>query len=145
MTIAKFVLALLVFKFYVHVVAGSGECTPPWMAINNPFLKKIETNTKWLGKTFSCPFIMGDPKKEYCCYDSSGNVECCDFQDYFFFRLLCLVPVIIIATIGLLVSTIVCFITCFVCPCCYIYKRRRNTGIIAIYAYNLKVFFLNLS
>ncbi|KAL5245804.1 hypothetical protein ACI65C_013206, partial [Semiaphis heraclei] len=67
------------------------DCTPPWMTESNPFYAKI------LSKSVNrCPSPFGDSSMEYCCYNSDGEVECCNSQEYFIFKLICLIPIILI-------------------------------------------------
>lgn len=63
------------------LIKGYNDCTPPWLADSNPFLATIKSNT-----VYRCPSIFGDSKKEYCCYDVDGQVECCDYKQYLGFR-----------------------------------------------------------
>lgn len=60
---------------------GATDCTPPWMTQKNPFYTKILSKT-----VYRCPSLFGDSNKVYCCYNTDGDVECCDFQEYFIFK-----------------------------------------------------------
>lgn len=65
----------------VYVLLGATDCTLPWLVDNNPFISKVESVT-----TNRCPTpIIGDSTKEYCCYNTDGQVECCNFQEFLVF------------------------------------------------------------
>lgn len=38
--------------------------------------------TKYIYKNICPTPIVGDPNKEYCCYNMRGEVECCDGQNF---------------------------------------------------------------
>uniref|UniRef100_A0A2S2QJD4 ACYPI004958 protein n=2 Tax=Sipha flava TaxID=143950 RepID=A0A2S2QJD4_9HEMI len=113
-------LSLLVtfFAFYNCTVMGATDCTLPWLVDKNPFISKVESLS-----INRCPLpLIGDQNKEYCCYNTNGEVECCDFQEFLVFGLICLIPILIIL---LIISSILSCICCLCCPCCAIYKRRQ--------------------
>lgn len=115
----KFALMTLMFAFAISnkTVLGANDCTPPWMVETNPFFAKVKSEIM-----YRCPQIFGDQRNEYCCYSSDGEVECCNYKEYLIFRIICFVPVFIIAFI---ILSIISSLFCFMCPCCIIYKRRR--------------------
>ncbi|XP_027845335.1 uncharacterized protein LOC114125762 isoform X2 [Aphis gossypii] len=98
-------------------LSGATDCSPPWMTEKNPFYTKILSKT-----VYRCPSLFGNSNKEYCCYNTDGDVKCCDFQEYFVFRLICLIPIILIV---LIILSFVSCLCCFLCPFCMIYKRRQ--------------------
>ncbi|XP_022170306.1 uncharacterized protein LOC111033724 isoform X2 [Myzus persicae] len=114
----RLTVIILSFMLQVTHISGATDCTPPWMAQSNPFYSKILLKT-----LYRCPSTFGDQNKIYCCYDSDGDVECCNFQEYFAFRFFCLIPIILIVLIILSVVGTMC---CFLCPFCTIYKRRQT-------------------
>jgi len=62
-------------------ILGATDCTLPWLVEKNPFIAKAESLT-----INRCPTpIIGDPDKEYCCYNTEGKVECCNLQEYMLF------------------------------------------------------------
>ncbi|VVC38097.1 Hypothetical protein CINCED_3A011264 [Cinara cedri] len=119
MGIKGFAVLFVIFAFYSGNAMGSVDCTLPWLMENNPWVSKVESLT-----VNRCPTpLLGDPSKEYCCYDSEGKVECCNFQEFLIFGLILLIPVLIIL---LILSSIISCICCLCCPCCAIYKRRQG-------------------
>ncbi|XP_025203759.1 uncharacterized protein LOC112600678 isoform X2 [Melanaphis sacchari] len=118
MAIKGLTLLMVAFAFCNCVVEGSNDCTLPWLVDKNPFISKVESLS-----VNRCPTpIIGDQSKEYCCYNTDGKVECCNFQEFMLFGLICLIPILIVI---LILSSILSCICCLLCPCCAIYKRRQ--------------------
>lgn len=46
----------------------------------NPWVAKAESLT-----INRCPPLIGDSSKEYCCYNTEGQVQCCNFQEFLVF------------------------------------------------------------
>ncbi|CAI6346113.1 unnamed protein product [Macrosiphum euphorbiae] len=114
----KFTVILLSFVLQATCISGATDCSPPWMAESNPFFAKILSKS-----VYRCPSIFGDSNKVYCCYNTDGDVECCNFQEYFVFRLFCLFPIILIV---LIILSFICCMCCFLCPFCMAYKLRQT-------------------
>lgn len=64
----------------ICIFLGATDCTLPWLAEQNPFIGEVKSFT-----INRCPPIIGDQDKEYCCYNSKGEVECCDLQQFMVF------------------------------------------------------------
>ncbi|XP_015363603.1 PREDICTED: uncharacterized protein LOC107161631 isoform X1 [Diuraphis noxia] len=119
MAVKGLTLLVVAFAFCNSAVKGSSDCTLPWLVEKNPFIAKVESLS-----INRCPTpIIGDPTKEYCCYNTDGKVECCNFQEYLLFGLIFLIPILIVL---LILSSILSCICCLLCPCCAIYKRRQS-------------------
>ncbi|XP_035727658.1 protein shisa-5-like isoform X1 [Vespa mandarinia] len=73
----------------------------------------------------SCP-VLWDSSKSYCCYDlANENYYCCTQEEFAMtMGLGIIVPVVIAA--GIIVSLIVCCISCLYCSCCPWYRRRHQ-------------------
>ncbi|XP_050540830.1 uncharacterized protein LOC126905303 isoform X2 [Daktulosphaira vitifoliae] len=122
MAIKGFTLILVTFAFY-NGSLGVNDCTLPWLVNNNPFYKTFDSLKN------RCPPILGNPDKEYCCYNTDGTVECCDFPEFLAFGLICLLPILIIL---LIISCFISCICCLCCPCCTVYRRRQGGRVLAV-------------
>ncbi|XP_025203783.1 uncharacterized protein LOC112600700 [Melanaphis sacchari] len=112
----KLTVILIFVMLQAMHISGSTDCTPPWMTRINPFYTEV-----FLKTANRCPSMFGDSNKEYCCYNTDGDVECCNYQEYFMFRLICLIPIILIVLIILSFVGCMCYT---LCKFCEIYKRR---------------------
>ncbi|XP_014603766.1 PREDICTED: protein shisa-5-like isoform X1 [Polistes canadensis] len=74
----------------------------------------------------SCPALLDDSSKSYCCYDFSNKYYYCCTQEEFAIKMGIgiIIPVVIAA--GIIVSLIVCCISCLCCSCCPWYRRRHR-------------------
>ncbi|XP_026804850.1 uncharacterized protein LOC113548257 isoform X2 [Rhopalosiphum maidis] len=113
----KITVILIIFMLQATRISGATDCTPPWMIQSNPFYTKVLSKT-----VYKCPSIFEDSNKVYCCYNSDGDVKCCNFQEYFVFKLISLIPIILIV---LIILSFISGICCIMCPFCMIYKRRQ--------------------
>jgi len=74
-------MILIFYKKTNLYILGATDCTLPWLVDNNPFISKVESIS-----INRCPtLLIGDQSKEYCCYNSKGEVECCNFQEFLVF------------------------------------------------------------
>lgn len=72
---------IIIFLIIIYAFLGSSDCTLPWLVDKSPFISKVESLS-----VNRCPTpIIGDQSKEYCCYNTEGQVECCNFQEFLVF------------------------------------------------------------
>ncbi|XP_069682245.1 protein shisa-4 isoform X2 [Periplaneta americana] len=70
----------------------------------------------------SCPTFVDSSDKIYCCKDGD-RVYCCNDAQFVSNGFGVLLPVFVIAAVGLLIVFCLC---CLCCPCCLLYKRRHR-------------------
>ncbi|XP_057331810.1 protein shisa-5-like [Microplitis mediator] len=109
----SFVTFILLVGFSTSVVYGRMDCS--FGTSNNAFDKFVN----------SCPPIIGDQSKEYCCLNTNAEFYCCDAQEFALRTGLGIIIPAIIAVIVVVTFFVLC-ISCLCCSCCPWYKRRHR-------------------
>lgn len=79
-----------------------------------------DSNNNFLSQFInSCPRVIDDSAKSYCCIDTHGEFYCCTFFEFAATYLI--IGAIVLVALSVL-SSLIC---CFCCPCCFCYKRRH--------------------
>ncbi|XP_043289267.1 protein shisa-4-like isoform X2 [Venturia canescens] len=85
----------------------------------------------------SCPGVLQDSSKSYCCYDiSKERVYCCDAQEFAIKTGLGIIIPAVIAVVVVVMFIIFC-ISCLCCSCCPWYRRRHRGTVYGIQGPNV--------